>query len=945
MDHFKSTDGSFEFPDNLFPPIIGLPHVPETVTSRKLAILDAAPLPGTVSELLSTDTRPTLAQIESALDWARNVLKFYDTWSTLPKPVLSMAIKLLQFYRHKFGKDKLKHTRKIAGLCAYSLATSSLIDNREKYDLLKQAAKLGVHRAWYHAALIASIKADPESKKKALSRYHKGANWGDSSCLYALALANLYGLMDIEQNVAEGLRLLEEGVKGCDQDSPFAPFVLGKILLDEGGADSIDGLHIPNFERFDKSTFYDSVRGLELMQLSANLGYTPALIRMGYAYNYGEVPFDCTRALRYLSLVSAQEAYCLYRGLTPDTQGAGCVQVAKWFLCGYEDTVPKNVEWSCYFSHVGVQLGNSTALFALGYFYETGTYVKKDLQRAANMYTQSAMDGCEAAEKRLEQTELGQYATGSLDIKEQYTKQEGNSNLPYPNLSPVSRTQSTYFQATQKPIYAQEALRSVPFLPYPDADLKDIEGNTSVSSFDRLSIQDNDSSSRDESSGPKPKRDLPYPSGSSPNAFTSNESTRALPYPVSPSKQSETFDAMSPYASKDVSLEPIEPPSGPYTGSNGSVSSLGSIASADAYNSNQNSTIVGPYTGVKSTPNTPATTFSNNSDTAYDSIKSVTDGSQAPTGPYVGSTSSINIVPSGLFTMNGVNCASVDDTSLPPPVGPMSGSTNAPLGSSVGSASLSNQTDSDGEKVQQRPPYPDDSESNDEADNEGTTLDSDIQTANVDSNNSSLSATSLHEENDSENITLQKRNDSNPQFGKFAELNYKPAPSSAPAPSTSSLHSKSLKSGEFPDLQPDTPSPKDFMNRNYKLDLSGSHSPSKSLASSSSEASSISIRRSFKGRSRYQSSDSTGDIISLGKSRSSSPLRKIFSTSTAQERSDRSRAERRSFTQQALADLANAPKVHIQPINEERKPGVAYTFEEMGVQTYPSGKNDKCIIC
>lgn len=898
MDHFRAADGSFSFPDALFPVVRGPPPVPRTVGERLRAVLDAAPPARMLPALLAADGGEPLA---TALSWAQTALRVADTWCDVPTPLLEAAIGLL---RHGARAETAQGAQ-----CALALAASPRVE--KKRELLRHAAAHGAYRAWF----VAGVGAP---RAKALKRYERGARHGDAACLYALALASLYGL-GREQNLVEAVRLLEQSALSADEAAPSAPFVLGKILLGEGGGACADGLNVPNADALP----IDAARGLELVVRSAALGYAPALVRVGYAYNYGELPFDCAHALRYLALAAAQEVYALVRGTQPETQGAACVQIAKWFLCGCEPLLPTNEQWAFYFAEAGVQLGNATALFALGYFYETGTIVDKNLGRAANMYAQSAADGCDAARRRLEQAQFkdASESSSSEDVAAAHPANDArqasgpasgqtptstakraafaavpnvppdtgalanslNARLPYPSLSPV--------EPAQHPGQGR-----LPFLPYPDVD-------------------------EVMSSGAEELDSLPYPA-----------TAASLPYPVSPVKEAgdELMDGLYSGDSTNMSVASVNSagsstpntqaslgvPAGPYTGPpplQGRTEagkpptaamaqlSAGSSRTAAAYPVDSPT---GPYLGQPSGP--------------YEG-PSVSYTGQQPLGPLAGpangpSNGPSNEPSSGQSTFSG---------GIPPPAATAPGATvpaavaasaapftSLPNGSTASVSSIATNGSSafralprhahSSSRSLPRPPYP--------IDDSDASASSSPSIRSVAPNLSAMAVPALGPT-------------AVPPLGPLSGTENAPEGVLAPTPK-STPHSFST----------DTPASAFGAATSTTSSAPGSPPKPHSLKSVSSGGS---------GRTRHSPAHS----IDLGKARSASPLRKIFNVSTPQERADRSRAERRSFTQQALQDLQSAPKVPVHPISEQREPGVAYTFEEMGVKTYSSAKSNRCVIC
>lgn len=782
MDHFRAPDGSFRFPYSLFPVLESGNSDPLSVSERIVALLDAAPPPHALASLI--DQAATLAIPESeelssghaadiihALQWAVSALRFADTWCELPVPVIAAAIDLLE--------SGAKSSSSYAGHCAVALAASPRISAKQNPSLLKTGIEKNVYAAYY----IAGQQARPRSK--ALKRYELGSLNNDSSCLYALSLACFYGL-DRAKDTASALNLLKKATKAYFEARPqhlnavefdFDPYmisaaslyVLGKILLGEGG-EGADGLNIPLLTPELLAEFnleLDVHTGFSLVTTAARMDYSPALARVGYAYSFGvHVETDYPRALHYLSLVAVQELHSLERGTLCETKGAACAQLAKWFLCGAPPYIDRDVRQAFHFAEAGVQLGNSMALFALGYFYETGTIVPRSLERAHSIYTQSAADGCEAARKRLQSVdEEANNSTNSLarsvsTASSDYSRTSSADSstdistrglpkldtacakLPYPVLSPIDR------DGVEK--------RGV-FLPYPDSDEED--------------------------------ETTPIPE-------TISLPTHPIPTQIPTQEMPEIPSTSAPQIPPAPSVPSVQ-------------SAIPAPATAPA---------IAPATTPAIAPATP------NLKPGFPLKYPV---SPEPTLPNLNSNPHPQLQPNAFLPpwihSNTASVSSIDSPSIESTHSVPTPQSSSPVPSVFASApSL-------------QPP----------------TLLSEFKT---------------------------------------------PSPASSPSLSSASSHGSQ----------------------------SGSHARSHSQFSVKSHSPSHSI--------------------DIGKARSASPLRKMFNSPSAQERSNRSRAERRSFTMQALQDLQSVPKVPVCPINEERQPGVAYTFEEMGVKTVSEQKRKNCVV-
>lgn len=403
-EYFKTSDGEFYFPDHLFP------DVDRTAQQT--------PVPASPAEAIRTLCSDVPSEMPlNSFPWAVRVVRLAETYGSVSRDLIAAARQVIERAEHE--------NNQYCGQSAYIQANwyyngrMGVAENRERSRyFFRKALKSGYVRAWYHVGANAEQRGD---LSKAYSRYNRGAELGDSACIYRLAMAHIMCHFGLPKSPARGTQMLEQSASSCDEDFPQPAYLLAKLCLNEmdpGFVESLGG-HAANL-------INDKVRGLELMQRAADYGYGPALLRISAAYQGGEYGFNCAVALRYLHIVARQERFLAHRKLPVVLNGDPESQIVKWLLCGYEDTLEPNEVWAFRFAKAGAELGHPTALFGMGYFYEVGINCESDLAIANEYYRQSAELGCAAAKARID---ISQDVTRKPSLRRQLTREDHDSSL------------------------------------------------------------------------------------------------------------------------------------------------------------------------------------------------------------------------------------------------------------------------------------------------------------------------------------------------------------------------------------------------------------------------------------------------------------------------------------------------------------------------------------
>jgi TPR repeat protein len=341
----------------------------------------------------------TKIDVNVLFKWARETVDFAENQPGLSPEIVDAAVDIIVLV-----SEASKGLTKFKGAAQYIVALwhffglfNRNIDPQKALDLFYASAKSGFARALYR---IGSEFEKAGDMANALSFYNQGVLKNDSACLYRMAMCHLRGHLGIEIDYEQGMQHLYSASKISDPDCPQASYILGLIQLGELLQVAPPDLSLPE----------DA--GIAAMERAAWLGFSPALFRMGMAWQGGEKGYDSSIALRYFHVASRHEQYQIYKKVENAGQGGVSeVEISKWLLCGSEGIFLPNEEYAFYFAKLASDLGNGTAQFAVGYFYEVGIFVKQDIQAALIWYGLAASNDSTDATCRLKELNINRQNT------------------------------------------------------------------------------------------------------------------------------------------------------------------------------------------------------------------------------------------------------------------------------------------------------------------------------------------------------------------------------------------------------------------------------------------------------------------------------------------------------------------------------------------------------
>lgn len=252
---------------------------------------------------------------------------------------------------------------------------------KEDYDrafpLFLSASKHGHAESGYRVGLCYELgwgcRKDPA---KAVQFYRQSASKNHPGAMTRLGLAFLYGDLGLPKREREMFKWLKRAAEAADAQHSAGPYELG--LLHEAG--------------YGEDIFKDESYAAQLYTMSADLGHAQAALRLGQAYEHGELncPRDSALSVHFYN-VAAQNG-----------EVEAMMSLCAWYLVGAEPTLEKDENEAYEWAHRAAELGMAKAQYAVGYFTESGIGCRRDPLEANVWYVKAADQGDERAKHRLD---------------------------------------------------------------------------------------------------------------------------------------------------------------------------------------------------------------------------------------------------------------------------------------------------------------------------------------------------------------------------------------------------------------------------------------------------------------------------------------------------------------------------------------------------------------
>ncbi|CAO0794285.1 unnamed protein product [Mucor circinelloides] len=273
-------------------------------------------------------------------------------------------------------------------------------DPEKAFALYIQGSKQSHPGCTFRAAVCYEVGAGTKrDKNHAMQFYRKAANLGDNVAMYKLGMILLKGFLGQPKNPREGISWLKRASQEADEDHPHALHELGLAYEKEGIPSVIPDL---NYAR-------------ELFTQAAQYGYAPSQFKLGLAYENGflNCPVDPRRSIAWYSKAAEQG----------DVEAE--FALSGWYLTGAEGVLPQSDNEAYLWARKAADRGNAKAEYAVGYYTETGTGVRQNLEEAKRWYMRAAAQNYRRAMQRL--TEL-KYGGARPQQRRKHTRDEKNTS-------------------------------------------------------------------------------------------------------------------------------------------------------------------------------------------------------------------------------------------------------------------------------------------------------------------------------------------------------------------------------------------------------------------------------------------------------------------------------------------------------------------------------------
>ena len=282
-------------------------------------------------------------------------------------------------------------------------------NKKDAYLGYKRAADAGYGRAEYRMGMLYENSNDTE---KALLHYNQGVQCQDSASYYRIGMLYLMGQLGYPKDYEQGLTMIEKAAEKADEDAPQGAYVYGMLIARE----------LPDIMLPEGTLPYELVVSKQYIEKAAYLGFAKAQLKMGQAYELGQLgcDFNPANSLHYYGLAAHQG------------QPEAALGVSRWFLFGFEGVFPKNEQLAYKYAQEAANAGLTTGEFAMGYYSEIGIHIQKDLKEARRWYELAAEHGNRDAKGRLDSlsqskslTKQDHETTTLTRIKSQHGSQRG----------------------------------------------------------------------------------------------------------------------------------------------------------------------------------------------------------------------------------------------------------------------------------------------------------------------------------------------------------------------------------------------------------------------------------------------------------------------------------------------------------------------------------------
>lgn len=249
-------------------------------------------------------------------------------------------------------------------------------DAREAFRLYQAAAKGGHAQAAYRTAMCCELGPEDggtsKDFQKAVQWYRRGAALGDSHAMFKIGVILLKGLLNQPKNITEAVSYIKRAVEHGGTENPQALYELGQ-LYDSAQTSPEIRSKVPA----------DNNTALDLFHQAASVGHRVSQFRLGQAYEYGNLgtAIDNRASITWYTKAAAQGEHNAELALSG------------WYLTGSEGILAQSDTEAYLWARKAAAATDpplAKAMFAMGYFTETGIGCPKNGEEARRWYARAA---------------------------------------------------------------------------------------------------------------------------------------------------------------------------------------------------------------------------------------------------------------------------------------------------------------------------------------------------------------------------------------------------------------------------------------------------------------------------------------------------------------------------------------------------------------------------
>ena len=350
------------------------------------------------SSSLNNSTRPVtvpeLDQLHTAVeanprDYKRALLlvkKLIEASTVLASEAGRADARLQAQNRERYTMEADKRLRKLVAsgyaeaqfflADCYGQGTLGLpINAKEAFTLYQAAAKAGHGQAAYRTAMCCELGPEDGGTSKdygkAVQWYRRGAALGDADAMFKIGMILLKGLLGQQRNIGEAITWMKRAAEQSGQGNPHALFELAQLYESSQTSPEIRNKVVAD----DRYAF-------ELFQQAAAAGHKASQFRLGQAYEYGQLG----------AAINNRMSITWYTKAAAQGDHQAELALSGWYLTGSEGILQQSDTEAYLWARkaAGSEPPLAKALFALGYFSESGIGCPKSVEEAVRWYGKAA---------------------------------------------------------------------------------------------------------------------------------------------------------------------------------------------------------------------------------------------------------------------------------------------------------------------------------------------------------------------------------------------------------------------------------------------------------------------------------------------------------------------------------------------------------------------------